>query len=202
MLDKPFVFIIGFNKCGTRTLHQFFQKNGFPSVHGGSCHLAIHMTLNCIQGRRVFFGYDEKFRVFSDLTFLNNRISIEANSFFRTMDKDYPGSFFIYNTRNIQKWIASRLRHVGLSGSFLERYCNVLQTSDQNVVVDRWIEERTRFERDLNDYFGESDRLLVLDIESDQPAKLISSFLGMDLDVMAWSWAGKTPAHRAGLGET
>ena len=94
------------------------------------------------------------------------------------MDKDYPGSFFIYNTRDVQKWITSRLKHIGFSGSFLERYCNVLQTSDRQKVVNRWIEERARFEQDLTDYFGDSDRLFVLDIESDQPAKLISSFFG------------------------
>lgn len=193
MSDKPFVFIIGFNKCGTRTLHQFFKKNGFPCVHGGSRPLAIHMVMNCIQDRQVFFGYDKKFRVFSDLTFLNNRICIEGNSFFRNMDRDYPGSFFIYNTRDVQKWIASRLRHFGLSGSFLERYCKVLNTSDQKEVVAGWIEGRARFERDLSDYFGGSERLLILDIESDQPARLISSFLGMDLDESAWSWTGKTP---------
>lgn len=197
MSDKPFVFIIGFNKCGTRTLHQFFQKNGFPSFHGDGGHLAIHMALNCIQGRRVFFGYDEKFRVFSDFNFLNNKICIEANSFFRIMDKDYPNSFFIYNTRDVQKWITSRLKHVGLRGSFLERYSNVLQVSDQQRIVNRWIEERARFELDLHDYFGNSNRLLVLDIEADRPAKLISSFLGLDLDDTAWSWVGKTPEHKA-----
>ena len=32
-VNKVRVFQIGFNKCGTRTLFKFFQKNNVPSVH-------------------------------------------------------------------------------------------------------------------------------------------------------------------------
>ena len=32
--DHGKLFFIGFNKCGTKTFHNFFQRNGYLSVHG------------------------------------------------------------------------------------------------------------------------------------------------------------------------
>ena len=46
-------------------------------------------------------GYDRAFTVFSDMVFLNEKILLEGNALFKNMDTDYPESYFIYNTRNI-----------------------------------------------------------------------------------------------------
>lgn len=194
-LDRPYIFIIGFNRCATNTIHVFFQRNGFQSVHygwGGKC-LAVQMVINCINNKKVFEGYDQNFSVFSDLNFINDRICIEGNFLFRNMDRDYPNSFFIYNTRDIEKWIKSRLAYVNPGGiRLLDRYKKIYQTDNVDVVVSKWRELRDRFEQDLQEYFSGSDRLLVLNIESDNPAKQISNFLGKDMDLEAWGWFGKT----------
>ena len=36
----PYVFLIGFNKTATTTLHFFFKKNGLPSIHWDNNRLA------------------------------------------------------------------------------------------------------------------------------------------------------------------
>lgn len=193
--ERPYIFVIGFNRCGTNTIHGFFQRNGYPSVHYGwygKC-LAVQMVKNCISNKKVFEGFDIDFTVFSDLNFINNRICIEGNFLFRNMDRDYPDSFFIYNTRDIEKWIKSRLAYVNPNGiRLLDRYKKIYQTDNIDLIVGKWKELRGRFEQDLQEYFSGSDRLLVLNIESKDPAIQISNFLQKDLDPGAWGWLGKT----------
>lgn len=108
MTRLPFVFCIGFNKCGTTSLANFFRGNGFPTVQNDYGRLALQMLTNCARSKPVFSGFDADYRCFCDMVHVNNHIEIEGNWQFRLMDRDYPGSFFIYNTRNIDNWLASR----------------------------------------------------------------------------------------------
>lgn len=191
-MEKPFVFVIGFNKCATRAIHLFFHLNEFPAIHWNSGRLAAHMVLNSISGRKIFEGYDRSFKVFSDLYFINDRIVIEGNQYFRAMDRDYPGSFFIYNTRSMDKWVESRLKHAHVGGTMIDRFKKLYGTDDTDVIVRHWIDSRTRLEAELDQYFGASERLLTLNVESEDPAGQIARFLRMDLDLNAWVKIGET----------
>jgi hypothetical protein len=195
-MEKPFVFVIGFNKCATSAIHSFFSRNDFPSVHWDRGRLAPHMVMNCIWGRKIFHGYDRQFRVFSDLFFMNERIVIEGNQYFRVMDRDYPGSFFIYNTRSMDKWLQSRLRHGPDGAVMIDRFKYLFGTDDTNVIIRYWIDLRTRFEAELKEYFAGSERFLILNIESKDPAGQIARFLGMDLNLAAWQHMHATTAER------
>jgi hypothetical protein len=186
---QPCVFIIGFNKCGTHTLNHFFEANSFPSIRYNKGKIAIQMTLNCISGKKVLDGYDDKFRVFSDLFYLNNKVCIEGNRFFRNMDKDYPNSYFIYNTRDMKKWIESRSNAVP---SLLDRYKNVYGTPDVEEIKKVWMSERLQFESELDKYFKDHGKFMVLDIESEMAASNIRDFLSIDMDLSAWKWLGRT----------
>lgn len=126
------------------------------------------------------------------MVFVNESISIEGNSFFRIMDRDYPGSFFIYNTRNMRNWIASRINHSYRGQRLLDRYRSILQTEDDEKVANYWTEQRTRLEQELNEHFKGTGRLLILDIEKDDCPSQINQFLGMNLDISQWQWVGKT----------
>jgi hypothetical protein len=103
-VGKSYIFIIGFNKTGTVSLHEFFQENGFSSVQWDDGRLARTMIVNLLEGRAAFHGYDDKFQVFSDFNWTNYSIDVCGNKFYRALDRDYPGSFFIYNHRPLQKW--------------------------------------------------------------------------------------------------
>lgn len=195
MNDLPFVFCIGFNKCGTTSLFNFFRANGFPGVHNAGGRLAFQMLTNCLQQRPIFAGLDQKYRCFSDMELVNDRIAIEGNWYFRLMDRDYPNSFFIYNTRSMDRWLASRSKWIGPSGSYLERYKKMLNTKRDDVVVEYWRSSRLRFEAEMHDYFSGRKNLLVLDIEEPRCPERISEFLGMDLDSAHWGWENKTPVQ-------
>ena len=60
------IFIIGFNKTGTRTLHNYFYKNLIPSVHWDQGRLAKTIKYNYENGIKILTGY-EKYIVFSDM---------------------------------------------------------------------------------------------------------------------------------------
>ena len=48
----PFkIFQIGFNKCGTKTLHHYFSRNGIRSVHWDEGRLAQRMFANLASGK-------------------------------------------------------------------------------------------------------------------------------------------------------
>lgn len=199
MIDLPYVFCIGFNKCGTTSLFNFFRNNGFPSVHNAGGRLAVQMMSNSLKRQPIFAGFDQKFRCFSDMEFVNDRIALEGNWSFRLMDRDYPNSFFIYNTRSMDKWLSSRLRWIGPAGSYLERYKMMLNTTRDEEVVEYWRSSRLRFEAEMFGYFGDRKNLLVLDIEEPRCPERIAAFLGMKLEAAHWGWDNRTPARSQAL---
>ena len=77
------IFVIGFNKCATTTLHHLFLENNLNSQH------SIEWDIK---------GYD----CFSD----NGN-----NQDFIYLDNTYPDSIFILNTRKFNKWLISRFDH-------------------------------------------------------------------------------------------
>lgn len=113
---QEFVFIIGYNKTATTALHELFCRSGLSSIHWDGGKLALTMVSNICSGRRVFDGYDARYRVFSDLIYLDARVLIEGNEYFEEMMNDYPNARFIYNYRNQGEWIRSRLLHANDSG--------------------------------------------------------------------------------------
>lgn len=185
----PFVFVIGFNKTGTTSLHEFFRGNGFPAIHWDRGRLARRMLLNCLEDRRILHGYDHRYRVFSDMVAQTRRLRLEANALFRVLDRDYPDSFFLHNTRRLEDWVDSRAaktfgRYGGCTN--LELEMGILNTSDPREAIDTWIRDREAHAAAVRRYFGGRERFLEVDIaDADLPAKL-AGWLGMPLDPRHW----------------
>ncbi len=184
----PYIFVIGFNKTGTTSLHHFFEGNGFPSIHWDDNRLATTMVENCLHDRRILEGYDQKYRVFSDMIVQKFRIRFEANSLFRILDTDYPGSYFIYNNRKIEDWIASRwqkpCRKYNCTNVELEM--RILNTKDTQDVIDTWKKEKLDFEKEVRRYFSSNPKFLELDITAPDVPQQISKLLGRALDLSQW----------------
>jgi len=83
------IFVIGFNKTATTSIHNFFSKNGLSALHAGDSPWKI-----------------EKFQCFSDNG--NKRD-------WKKLSETYPNSIFILNTRRMDKWIISRSKHYSFS---------------------------------------------------------------------------------------
>jgi hypothetical protein len=78
------IFVIGYNKTASTTLHNIFIKNNLKSQHGKVWDV-------------------ENFDCFSD----QNSNSLKWKEYYYK----YPSSVFILNTRDLRKWIISRFKH-------------------------------------------------------------------------------------------
>jgi len=188
--DFPYIFVIGFNKTATRALARFFNKNGLPAVHWDQNRLVDVMIENIYTGRKVLHGYDSQFRVFTDFTSVSSTEPVEGNKFFREMDRDYPGSYFILNNRDTQEWLLSRARHN--KGTFLGRYMAALGTNDVDEVLTFWARQKVTHENVVREYFADNERFLELNIDRADVPQQLESFLGIQLDYSSWEMVGET----------
>ena len=97
----PFIFIIGFNKSATTSLHKLFSDNGYPSVHWDGGNLAKNSLINILNGKKIFTGYDDKYRIFSDFIFRNDKYVFEGNSLFQIMLQLMILKRFVWNIQAI-----------------------------------------------------------------------------------------------------
>ena len=182
--DRPYVFMLGFNKTATTTLHHFFEGNGFPSIHWDHGRLARTMVRNCMQDQRILAGYDDRFLVFSDLILHTSRIRIEANMLFRILDRDYPGAYFLFNNRPVGDWIASRDRkkcqRYGMTFTELDQVIFAARTPED--VYSRWSDEKSRFEREVRDYFRDHPHYLEFEISDPTAPRRIAKLLGRSME--------------------
>jgi hypothetical protein len=186
----PYVFVIGFNKTATRAISEFFTLNGVPSIHWDNNNLVNAMITNIESGRRIFSGYDNHFKVFSDLIKVTTEEIIEGNQFFREMEADYPGSLFILNNRDSDDWLQSRKAHG--NGYLLETQLKILGTSDDKLATTLWKNQKTTHETNVRKYFANKDNFLEVDISNPNALEQISCFVGRPMNTSHWRVIGKT----------
>lgn len=168
------IFVIGFNRCGTRSLHMLFRKSGIRSVHwrgpDPSRNLAAIMARNVDLNSNILQGL-EAYTAFSDLSFHKFDKFIEACRFFKHMHAQYPDSYFVYNTRPVEHWVRSRFRHK--QGKLIRMAMSVYGCRVEDL-PERWTSEYEAHRRDvLSFFFDKPDKLCVFDIENDDITKLI-----------------------------
>jgi hypothetical protein len=169
------IFQIGFNKCGTSTLLRFFQKNNIPSVHWEGGELAKRFDERKSRNHDPFFDYPNA-TFFSDMIYLSHDRLIEPYRDFKYIHYHHPDSFFILNTRNVGRWLKSRLSH----GNFAQRYQSVFNLESVDEVISRWLVDWHQHHYEVLKYFeAHPKQLLYFDIELDGADKLVS-FLNDD----------------------
>ena len=175
------IFIIGFNRCGTRTLHYFFKDNNLKSIHWDNNNLVDVFENNIKNGNKLLengktinkkvnsnCNYGEA-TVFSDMT--KHVINKDAKDYYKRLDKDYPNSKFILNIRDVNKWIQSRIKHA--NGSVLNEQMN-FHNCDEKQIEIIWKNMYEKHIRDVNDYFkNRKSDLCIYDIENDTIDKII-----------------------------
>ena len=211
----PRFFQIGFNRCGTASLHRFFGANGIPSIHHDNGRLAIAMDANLRAGRHVLAGY-ERFEAFLDMSFLRPHIHVEIYKRWEVILAQVPGARFILNVRDVDRWVESRLamgawtewrwqrpaRDFGPPwdvpgglrvpvASFADRYRLCHGLAGRDAVVAHWRRDWARHVARVQARVP-ADRLLVFDIERDPPEALCR-FAGLDA-AAAHRWGHENPA--------
>lgn len=160
------IFQIGFNKCGTVSLHKFFESNGLKSIHWDKGRLAQTIYKNSKENIPLLTGY-QNYDCFTDIESQVDNIFIYLTHF-KELDKQYPNSKFILNVRNKNNWIRSRMKH----RDYLEVYKKITNL-DEDGVIKLWEDTWDNHINSVIEYFKDrEDDLLVFDIDN-QKEKLI-----------------------------
>ena len=98
------VFAVGFNKCGTTSLHHFFGAAGPRSLHwrenADAKPSALEMQANLMAGRRIMAGFED-YQAFSNLDYFCEHKHIEIGRHFRVLMDQEPDARFILNVREV-----------------------------------------------------------------------------------------------------
>ena len=161
------VFQIGFNKCGTSTIHHYLRSNGVSGVHWDDGRLAKRMFANLANGEDLLAGYED-FDAFTDMEYLDNDIFLEGYKLFPYLAAQYPDAVFILNTREREGWINSRFRHG--ERTYAARHKAYYNVKSDDQLADIWRNEWEQHHRRVIDFFaGRNQRFFVCRIESDLP---------------------------------
>ena len=188
------VFQIGFNKCGTSTLHRFFELNGFRSVHWDRGNLAQAMYRNLTGGRCLIAGY-EPFEAFSDMEHITPSFAFEGYKLFPYLVQEFPDALFLLNTRDREDWICSRLAH--REGAYAGRWKAVTGLTDDASLADFWRAEWDRHHERVTRFFaGRNLRFLTFDIGRHSPELIARQFPGRTFDLSTYVVRNRTTRER------
>ena len=185
------IFQIGFNKCGTRTLSHYFRQNGIKSIHYERGRLAKRIWSNHKHGKKLLSGY-ERYQFFGDMECLRGMIFIFL-TLFEKLDEQYPGSKFILNTRDVDKWLRSRSLHP--SPRSTKGYLNFFMKHHQKSqpeILQMWRSQWAEHHQKVKNHFRDRPQdLLVFDIEKDSIGKLNKFFFRLKLNKGHYQVQGK-----------
>ena len=213
--ERPRVFQIGFNRCGTTSLLLFFKLNGYAAVHRRAGRyarpgtLAVAMELARREGKPLL-TYVGRFDLYSDMEKINlsrdigkffaprvfKRLRRQMRSnepvlplfgftYFQLLDEQYPGSRFILNTRDMERWVASRLAFN--DGKYRSCVHGDRYHATDAELADCWRQAWRDHHRAVQEHFRDRPQdLLVFDIERDGPQKLIDFLPEFDFDPRHW----------------
>lgn len=171
------IFQIGFNKSGTASIYHYLKSEGFNSIHWDDGHLSKKIKRNYEQGIPLLTGY-ESYQVFTDMEHReeNGEAFYSAEKYYKELDAQYPGSIFILNYRDLDKWLMSRRNHPG----YLQKTMNGLGFNEAQV-IQLWTQEYHQHIKAVKEYFQGKDNLIVIDLDIDRNDKLSSELKRFDI---------------------
>ena len=168
------IFFIGFNKTGTMTYNAILKQNGFNGYH-----YTKWASLSNTGDYESLDNIIKRYDVFSDGEKPN----------YKRLDTTYPGSLFILNTRDLKKWLQSRIKHVYREypkNAKCWMWCNYIQ--DPDACIKNWIQQRLDYHYEVRQYFKDRPNdFMVLDIDDPEKITKLSEFIGIPL-----IWNGST----------
>lgn len=156
--SKRKVFCIGFNKTGTSSLHNFFKDCGLTSEHSSRWPLYSHVMLGKYYYRKQCYSDGEQ-------------------SNFARLQQKFPDSLFILNTRSVQDWLYSRVKHVMRFTEAIDM--DVLFTddkygrmerefyTDKTAAITKWYFEYKIYIQQARIYFQDKPNFIELDVTKD-----------------------------------
>ncbi len=183
MSETTFFFVIGHRRCGTTSINAFFNRNGIAGIHYDRGRLGHTMRMNLLQGAPPLAGYDHIYRAFANMEYCFDEGYFEGYRHYKELMEAYEDSKFILNTRDRENWIRSNVIHARRhcpNVKYAEFYRKEYGADDWEGISREW---RRRWDEHHEKARAEipADRLLVFDIERDDP-RLLSEFAGLPPD--------------------
>lgn len=162
--SSPRIFCVGMNKTGTNSLREAFEYLGLRTLHRSR--LAREAIERATAENKPLLTYIENYECYTDAPFYR---------YYRELDRQYPGSRFILNTRDTGDWISSRIAH---DRRWNER--KRLPDQDERCTDRAWLRAlKERCEGEILTYFSANHgRFVILDICAGQGWRELCDFLG------------------------
>ena len=163
----PRIFVIGHNKSGTNSIYELFINNGYKSYHWEKDLLSHKIKQNFFSNSLLLRGI-ENAHLYSDIE-CGSGLSYEYN-LFPQLDLQYPGSFFIYNYRDITEWLVSRTNHD--NGKYINRCIKNLNNiygynfNNYDDIYKHWKSYFYRHQSMIKNYFKDKNNLIVLNLDN------------------------------------
>lgn len=166
-IRQPKIFCIGLSKTGTTSLHTAFKILGYKSFHRP--HYAIKQINKAKENGKRLVYYLEEYDVFSDRPFWR---------YYRELDRDYPGSKFILNTRGEKEWVESQLKH--------NQRWNIQHPFLSQRLVEKKGKKKLRneyrqFYKQVRQYFGKRKDFIEFDVVGGDEWEKLCRFVGREV---------------------
>lgn len=177
------VFCVGLNKTGTSSLHEAFRILDLKSAHfkdDEGNNIKDMILKNYLEGNNIIKGL-EKYEAFSDWDKAQHTVDIV-----KEFDKQYPGSKFILNTRDMNSWLDSREKHI--KGN-QERKMKNPNEDITWLEIDRrgWEIQFEKHYAEVLEYFEDREEdLLVFDVIKGDDWKKLCPFLNLPIPTVSF----------------
>jgi len=152
------VFGIGLSRTGTTTLNHVLNEWGWETVH-----------------------YPNERQLWDPRS--HGATDIPVALHFRELDLKFPGSKFVYTVRNKERWLDSIVPYIERKRQWKqsESQVNIRKQIYGSVFPNRNQADKAwdRHHGDVLGWFGNADRLLVIDIVGGEPPSKLADFLGV-----------------------
>lgn len=190
----PKVFQIGMNKTGTRSIFILFKRSGYKSVHWDKGRLAEDIARASETGAHPLALWSDTV-LFTDMESVHGQAApIEGYKYFELLEKSYPNAKFILNTRDVDRWLRSRMLH--RDGKYFGYYTRHYETADPIEIMTRWKRSWEDHHRSVREYFDDKPgKLLEFELGVDHGEKL-QEFFAPDISLDLAHWGNETQRIR------
>jgi len=189
LLDLNRIFVVGFPKCGTTSLHGSFLNHGITSIHWSDY---LNQSLMFLVAYKIEEAKKEGVPLLTHLDNYKAFSQMDACIYdycywpqlldVPTLNEQYPNSRFIFNDRDIEKWIRSVSHWVAHDQNLRERLIkfDIPGLPKGKGKEDKELEDWYLWHKNnMIDYFKNRDNFIVFNIENDDPKKL-GEFLNIE----------------------
>ena len=189
---RPKVFFIGLNKTATTSFHKLFLSNGYKSFHHSTrinrkkIYLGETIKHNLEENKKLLSGLED-YDVYSEFCFATDKIFYEGSENFNILDKQYPNSYFILQTRNEKDWINSRFNHKSVNAEDFYLRAQKALNLDEPGLKNYWLENRKTLHKKIRHYFENRNNFIEYNIDKENIEK-VTTFLKnyYDIDIKFW----------------